>query len=350
MAQATAKKPLDPMQQQIFITCANLFLGKEEGTASGLVFFHEEGSENPADGLSQWKKVVKIKTFPANREAKIVTKPAIVQDFTNTLIESIDERNLKSKVSFVEIGPGLWDSVQMKTLPYIDALKDSQHPVSRYISVDPSKECAVDAANGIKKKYPDIASRSLVDMFEKANYPENNTIPVALLWGLTIWNSSITPNTDPELVLANQIKAVGKFIKPGGYILSTYCSSETKEMDEKAYNTPENLQLIHSLAHRFEQNITDTNFEAKTFEPYVEYRGNGIGRFCMGIKSKIDQTIRLNGSVEKHFEKGDGIVLTNSWRLTEAKLYKMVNSAGAEMIKHTYDKETGAGMFLAQFK
>ncbi len=58
----------------------------------------------------------------------------------------------------------------------------------------------------------------------------------------------------------------------------------------------------------------------------------------------------MNGSVEKSLKKGDGIILTNAWRLTEAKLYKMVDAAGAEMIKHTYDRQTGAGMFLAQFK
>lgn len=350
MAQATAKKPLDPMQQQIFLTCANLLAGKEEGTASGLAFFPGKGKDDPADGLALWKEAVKAKDFPVNREIKLVKNPVIVQEFTDALLQDIEERGSKKKLSIVEIGPGLWDSVRLKTVPYIKSLEDSTHPVTQYISVDPSKDCADAASQGIKKLYPDMRSRSLVQAFEEATYAGNSTIPVALLWGPTIWNSGIAPGTDPELVLANQIKSVKQFVKPGGYILSTYYSSETKELDRRAYNSETNLKLVQSLAHRFEQEIADTNFNADTFEPYVEYKGNGIGRFCMGIRSLKDQTVNLNGSVERDFKKGDGIVLTNSWRLTEAKLYKMVDAAGAEMVKHTYDRQTGAGMFLAQFK
>ncbi|MGB1077602.1 MAG: L-histidine N(alpha)-methyltransferase, partial [Bdellovibrionales bacterium] len=93
-----------------------------------------------------------------------------------------------------------------------------------------------------------------------------------------------------------------------------------------------------------------TNFKADTFEPFMEYRGNGIGRFCMGIRSKKDQTINLNGSVERSFKKGEGMVLTNSWRLKEQILYRMVDAAGAEMIKHEHNKKIGAGMFLARFR
>lgn len=349
-AQKNNMHHLTKEQEKIFLTFANLLANKEEGTASHLAFLKEDCNHGQTGGLDLWADAVKIKDFPVNRESRIVSNVNIVQDFTRALQEDITERNAARKISFVEIGPGLWESVRIKTVPYIEALKDSSTPVSHYISIDPSSECAKPAAKGIKDLYPHMKTSAQVSSFEDAKVGSKNLTSVAILWGPTIWNTGISSELDPELVLASQLKSVKQVVNSGGYILSTYYSSDNREKDDISYNDPRNLKLVQSLAHSIEHRLDDTNFKADNFQPYVEYKGNGLGRYSMGIESKIDQTVNLNHSVSREFKIGERMGLVNSWRLKEQKLYNIVSTAGADMICHSYDKDIGAGMFLARFR
>ncbi|MGE4313448.1 MAG: L-histidine N(alpha)-methyltransferase [Pseudobdellovibrionaceae bacterium] len=340
-------RPLTEDEQETFRTFSNLLAGKEEGTASHLAFLSGPVSHDPGDGLFHWEEACRIKEFPVNREIGLARNPQTFERVADAFAQAANEsrRGAPKQVSVIEIGAGLWEAVEMKTVPMIEALRAKGFEIAEYIVIDPSKDCADAAAEGIGKLY-NIPTRALHENFEDVGQLNTSAIPVTMMWGPTIWNASKTPNILDETVLQNQLKVAGAMT--GGYMISTYYSSADREVDAKAYNDERNLKLVKAVGHRIAHDLRGhTDFDPDTFEAAIEYVGNGVGRHRMRLVSKIDQTIHL-GSLTYNLRAGEGFTVNNSWRMDEPSFYRIAGRANLEIKSVEYDKANAAGIFLAK--
>lgn len=341
-------RPLTDNEQETFRTFADLLAGKEEGSASRLVYHSGPVTKGDADGLYHWEEACKIPLFPANREASLTRNEDVINSITSAFTTAVRDSargRPTNKISVVEIGPGLWKAVEMKTVPFLKKLMEAGFEISEYIVIDPSQECADSAADGMEK-HLGIPTKRVYSKFEDVRNMSTQDLPLTFTWGLTVWNATKIPGIYDETQLQNQLEMAAE--AAGGYIVGTYLSPVNKDMDAIAYNDERNLRLIEAVGHKIAYDLRGhTDFDPSTFEPVVDYIGNGVGRHRMRLVSRIDQTINL-GSLSYELKKGDGFTVNNSWRLEDPSFHRVASRSHMEVKATEYDRNIGAGVFLGK--
>ncbi len=346
-AVSSSVKPVNKVQNDLYFDAINLIRGEKSGNMSKYAFRDARCDGDPAGGIAFWSELVKNPEFPANKEMALFQNDEILK-----IIPMGMPRPVK-KVSVVEIGPGLAESVKGKTFKVLDTFKRHAPDIklANYTAIDIAPSLAKEAADAASerfKKHYDIQG----DFLNMPPLSDLDGVPLALIWGGTLWNAHSIRGMQNDLILANQLKAIGKMLtspkNPEAYIAFTYFGEKTADEWKRIYNDPNNIKTVESILYTMAAN-PDIRMDPKSFETRIEYN-TAEKLLTMEVESKLDQKIRFGNSSEPmHLQKGERRVLVNAYRPNERDIESIAAKANCAVVKQGYDKSCETGLFVLKY-
>ncbi len=161
----------------------------------------------------------------------------------------------------IELGPGSKESLQNKTIPFINKARD----VSAYISVDSEENQAYWAAEYIRQHTTINKVSTLHQNFSELNINTPREEPSALvMWGGTIGNIPGHSGSNPYDHLLQSLRRLKETINSGDHIFISFDTEENAKAILNAYNHPLLSACFLSPLHRL---IRD-NLVTGNFDPY----------------------------------------------------------------------------------
>jgi L-histidine N-alpha-methyltransferase len=254
-------------------------------------------------GLTSVPKTLPCKLFYDQRGSELFEAICELPEYYPTRAETAILRNsmdeitavLGPRVQLIEPGSG----AGTKTRLLLDALED---PVS-YVPIDISKEHLREAAESIRRSYPDLQVQAVCADFVQPFHVPEATRParcrVIFFPGSTIGN--FHPDEAREF-LGRMADLAG----PSGGLLIGFDRRKKPETLIAAYDDAQGVTAEFNLnvLHRLNLDV-GTAFPLDKFDHRARWNEEA-SRIEMHLVSQIDQTIRV-GETEVHFAQGESI-------------------------------------------
>lgn len=180
-----------------------------------------------------------------------------------------------------EIGPGVDESLENKTLPIINNIQPN-----KYVSIDISEYYSKQAAAFIRNKADILTDNLVSDAFNTLpNFNSKNQKLIVIL-GSTIGNL-----TDVEL--HNFFKSLSLRTSKNDGLLLTFDSQNDIVKLNSAYNNYYTHQLMLNIMRNFKENFDIKSFDAEAFDLSFNFN-ESKGIIELGLKSLKDQVFKLN--------------------------------------------------------
>lgn len=337
---------------QLYYDTMDLLRGMVKGGMSKYAYRQGTHAGDPADGIGNWSQIVQNSELPANKERKLFEKRDSGQTDFMKMIPMAMPRYL-NKMSIVEIGPGLVEAVQNKTCKLLSAFRRHANDIEfcDYVAVDIAPVFALDAIKTASRRFKDTRA-IYADFTTLKDVGKLKGIPLAMIWGGTLWNAPTMKGVTSQHVIASHLETIGKALVSSSksneaYIAFTYYGQDTPEKWIELYSDPRNKKTVESILHVMAGH-PKIAFDPKDFEIKIEY-DQQENLVTMEAESTKDQKIDFSMGT-KHLNKGERLVLVNAYRPTETEIRAIARNANCTVVEHGYDKDIGVGMFLFKYK
>jgi L-histidine Nalpha-methyltransferase len=206
---------------------------------------------------------------------------------------------------------------------------------SAYLPVDICREQLIDSAERLIRDFPDLAVIPVCADFSRPfDLPST---PLPFLSTVVYFPGSTIGNLEPEEV-RSLFRRVARMVGPGGGFLVGVDLRKDAAVLEAAYNDAQgvteafNLNLITRLQRELGADARPERFS------HLAWYNEARGRIEMHLVSRIDQSIRLNGSIV-HLQPGETIHTESSYKYEPDGLNAWAAEAGMDRAGFWTDPE-----------
>lgn len=351
----------DISKDAVFMDTLMLLTSEKVGNMSEYAFRAPKYKGDPSGGAAYWEKLLENADMPATKEFDYFRDPKNLR-----IIPASFPRDVES-ISIVEIGPGTSSAVKGKTFRLLDAFNRFAGDISieKYVAIDIAEQFAEVAAQTVSDR--GIPSSALVGDYRDIGDEKKNVLmgepkmrldglkglPLAIIWGGTLWNTPSRKDVECEYVLGSQINKLGESLtKAAGskeaYIAFTYYGSRSEKEWKQIYSHPDNTKMVESILHVMAENPL-IDLDPKKFNIGINYNSSK-SMLTMEAVSRETQIVSANSLCSKQLKRGDRLKLVNAYRPKEETIHGIATIANCQVAKHAYSKENGVGMFVLKYK
>ena len=264
----------------------------------------------------------------------------ILKNSATEIINALD----KKAISVIELGNGNSQKTRILLQPFLANWKTVS-----YFPIDVSLKMLKKSIRDLSREYPNLRIygvcsdyvKGLIKINEfmktKKNIPDKRLI---------IFLGSSIGNFDPKGAKAF-LHALSKYIRRDDALLIGFDLEKDKSILERAYDDKRgvtsqfNLNVLSRINKELDGNFDLSSFEHKSFYNLREHR------IEMHLESKLDQNVRIGGiGKEINFKHGETIHTENSYKYSKPRLYRLVKSAGLQVIANFTDPKQQYSLIL----
>lgn len=301
---------------QFALDLIDLFANKRFGHMEKWSYASPAYPNDPAGGTFFWEEMVKSQNYyPAAADIQMIH--SIVKTPSVLAI-------LSDIVKIVELGPGSFESVEAKTIPF---LSYAQH----YTAVDINRAHAEQAARQIQnamgipvEAHCDDYIRTTLD---KADRPKTGFI----MWGSSIGNIEGKPGESCIPRLVESLRSLAEGCNHGDSVFLSIDMERRQETLLRAYNSPLASSKMLSLLHAAKRDgVTNGHFTPETWTHKSVWHADA-NQCAHYLISGEDQSFFIK---EQHIsiKAGQTFNIINSYKFTQAQILAASESAGFRRI------------------
>jgi len=264
----------------------------------------------------------------------------ILKNSASEIINALD----KKAISVIELGNGNSQKTRILLQPFLANWKTVS-----YFPIDVSLKMLKKSIRDLSREYPNLRIygvcsdyvKGLIKINEfmkiKKNIPDKRLI---------IFLGSSIGNFDPKEAKAF-LHALSKYIRRDDALLIGFDLEKDRSILERAYDDKRgvtsqfNLNVLSRINKELDGNFDLSSFEHKSFYNLREHR------IEMHLESKLDQKVRIGGiGKEINFKQGETIHTENSYKYSRRRLYRLVKSAGLQVIANFTDPKQQYSLIL----
>lgn len=313
------------------------------GKASGHMLPHSYNER----GMSFWAKAVNHPQLPANKEIDFVSDPEVIDSVVRHL-QAID-----SIPAFVELGPGLPESVRRKTIPLLKHFQAVTGKPIEYHAFDISPEAAQSCADLVESEIPGSKVFAIQGDFLKyeGKLSTEGRPSIGIMWGGTLWNASSNPGMRDQFVLAGNGDKISQLLGEKALLLQTY--HWASEANPNSVLVPYKTEAVRGLIGNILTVIRDSiesDFDPSKFKIVVSYNED-LQRVSFEAECIQGHSVRFKtlGNISRVFKKGERLHLASSHKRTNVGVEELLEQQMSHVVlDNSYDKNLNLGLVLSQ--
>lgn len=288
----------------------DFFSGRRSGHIGYLQYGTTEYKNDPVCGSEIWSKFRHIQDYYLTNEDDGLIKE---------IIPYISNINLDVE-TFIDLGPGDYESLLSKTQPLVNASK-----ANRYIAIDMAEIYAQDAARFVATNCA-VKSQAVVSDFLQASINIKQEKALLFMGGSTISNIPVGIEVkDATLYLSAQLAKYRSCVDNKSYMLIGFDSNQDEETLDAAYQNHVHSSLVENALFHIHRD-TNISFDPSNFK----YKGIWIvseHRYAHCVK--VLDSASVNSGFEKiSLKKGQILHVDNSYKFPVSILKKAATNAG----------------------
>lgn len=244
----------------------------------------------------------------------------------------------KPRRTLVDLGTGGLNAFIRNTIPFITAYEDD---LDRIISVDVSKEAAHSPDVHLQSSHPELKFYGVQDDFLRSglSLPLNGRT-VVLFMGGTIGNIEADQKApNPLELMAARIGQLKQNFPAGTVVFIGLEATQSEKILYGDYDHPAHAEFEINIMHGIKRDVLP---DEDGFDPggwkYAMKWWPESHQFCHLAEATCAQTFSMRGR-DFVFEKGDQLVIDNSFKFPVLAMQRSAQMAGTRYIKPFADKD-----------